>query len=65
MDKNIGRLRVIFEHLKADLSVKDFHSRLSLQKTVYLIQLAGIDLGYRFSWYRHGPYSRELPKQGV
>jgi uncharacterized protein YwgA len=34
--------------------------RLKLQKTVYLLQSCGLNLGYGFSWYRYGPYSQEL-----
>ena len=35
----------------------DFSKRLEFQKTTYLLQEAGADLGYRFGWYLHGPYS--------
>ncbi len=35
----------------------DFTKRLEFQKTGYLLQEAGADLGYRFGWYLHGPYS--------
>ena len=38
--------------------------RKRFQKTVYLIQAFGIDLGYDFNWYVHGPYSPELAKVG-
>lgn len=34
--------------------------RLILQKTIYLLQAYGTQLGYGFSWYTYGPYSREL-----
>jgi hypothetical protein len=34
--------------------------RLKLQKTIYLLQGCGLNLGYGFSWYRYGPYSQEL-----
>jgi uncharacterized protein YwgA len=43
-----------------DLST--FKGRLVLQKTVYLLQSYGINLGYKFSWYIHGPYSPDLTK---
>jgi uncharacterized protein YwgA len=33
---------------------------LNIQKKVYLTQLMGYDLGYRFGWYIRGPYCREL-----
>jgi uncharacterized protein YwgA len=37
-----------------------FSERLNVQKKVYLTQLMGYDLGYRFGWYLRGPYCREL-----
>lgn len=40
--------------------VKGFDNRLILQKRIYLMQLFGIDLGYRYNWYMHGPYSPSL-----
>jgi len=43
-----------------DLSI--FEGRLVLQKTIYLLQSFGLYLGYKFSWYIHGPYCPELTK---
>lgn len=40
----------------------DFNSRLILQKTVYLMQEFGLNIGYSFSWYLHGPYSPNLTR---
>lgn len=37
-----------------------FSERLQIQKKIYLIQILGFDLGYRFGWYLRGPYCREL-----
>ncbi len=34
--------------------------RIKLQKTIYLLQSCGFNLGYGFSWYKYGPYSQEL-----
>lgn len=39
-----------------------FGGRLVLQKTIYLLQSYGLNLGYNFSWYIHGPYSPQLTK---
>jgi uncharacterized protein YwgA len=39
-----------------------FKGRLVLQKTVYLLQSYGLNLGYTFTWYLHGPYSPQLTK---
>jgi len=40
--------------------VSTFDDRLILQKAVYLLQAAGIQLGYRFRWYLKGPYSPDM-----
>jgi uncharacterized protein YwgA len=38
----------------------NFDKRLEIQKKFYLLEEAGADLGYHFSWYIHGPYSTSL-----
>lgn len=39
----------------------DFSKRLKMQKGIYLLQEMGVPVGdYRFSWYKHGPYSQAL-----
>ena len=40
-----------------------FEGRLILQKTVYLLQSHGLYLGYKFSWYVHGPYCPALTRE--
>lgn len=35
-------------------------NRIILQKTIYLLDIAGMGLGYRFSYYIYGPYSSTL-----
>ena len=47
-----------------NFSMDDFAGRLTLQKTVCLLQAFGVDLGYRFGWYLHGPYCKALFKDG-
>jgi len=42
--------------------VRNFQDRLRLQKIVCLLQGLGVPLGYKFSWYFHGPYSRDLAR---
>lgn len=39
---------------------EDFSERLLIQKTAYLLQVFDLNLGYRYTWYLHGPYSKEL-----
>lgn len=43
-----------------EVRVDTFRDRLVVQKKFYLGQLTGLDLGYRFAWYLHGPYCRQL-----
>src|SRR5207253_2671703 len=55
----------IAEALLRYLNVFDsssFTGRLIIQKTVYLLQVFGFALGYRFSWYIYGPYSPDLTR---
>jgi uncharacterized protein YwgA len=46
------------------LSMNQFKDRLIFQKIIYLLQVFGIDFGYKFRWYLYGPYSTELSKDG-
>jgi len=42
-------------------SYGDFTKRLKMQKGIYLLQEMGVPVGdYRFTWYKHGPYSQSL-----
>jgi len=41
-----------------------FNGRLTLQKTIYLLQAFGVYIGYDFSWYLRGPYSPRLARDG-
>lgn len=47
-----------------NFDVSDFEGRLTLQKTVYLLQSFGINLGYKFTWYLHGAYCTALARDG-
>lgn len=42
------------------LEIDTFGARKILQKKIYLLQLTGIDLGYRYNWYLKGPYCPTL-----
>ena len=49
---------LIFQHL--GIHKDNFDDRLIAQKKIYLLQVLGIDLGYHYNWYLHGPYSPSL-----
>jgi len=43
-----------------DIEIDKFDKRKILQKKIYLLQLTGVDLGYRYNWYLQGPYCPAL-----
>ena len=51
---------IVAQKLLGGVHLSTFEGRLSLQKAIYLAQVCGVDLGYRYSWYVHGPYSPDL-----
>ena len=53
-------LKLLMDEIDVPTDLNTFKNRFRLQKKVYLTQLTGFDIGYRFGWYLRGPYSREL-----
>ena len=54
-------LKLILDEIGlGELEIGEFNTRKVLQKKVYLTQLTGVDLGYRYNWYLYGPYSPAL-----
>lgn len=47
------------------VSFDSLPGRIAFQKRIYLLQACGVDLGYRFTWDLHGPYSRGLAVAGA
>lgn len=61
MNKDHILLKLILDEIGlGSLEIGDFNSRKILQKKIYLLQLTGIDLGYRYNWYLYGPYCPAL-----
>lgn len=60
MDKRQIGLKLSLDALGVPPRFDTFASRLVLQKVMYLAQEHGFRLGYHFSWYLRGPYSRQL-----
>jgi hypothetical protein len=44
----------------SDFELEMFSQRFNIQKRIFLIQVMGCDLGYRYAWYIRGPYCRRL-----
>lgn len=57
--RQIG-LKLVLDGLGLPVKLETFDDRLILQKAVYLAQAAGINLGYFYRWYLHGPYCPAL-----
>jgi uncharacterized protein YwgA len=57
--RQIG-LKLVLSELGMKPTMQSFEERLVLQKVVYLAQQMGVTLGYHFSWYLRGPYSKDL-----
>lgn len=62
MDQNYLALKLLLDELNISPEIKTVAERKTLQKAVYLGQAAGVDLGYRYNWYRMGPYSPGLTR---
>ena len=59
-----ARQRLLASVLEAfgDADLRRFDDRLLLQKRIYLLRAAGVDLGHSYSWYLRGPYSPPLTR---
>ena len=62
MDGSLVVLKLFLDELGIDTKIESLNDRKRVQKAVYLGQLSGIDLGYRFGWYLLGPYSTSLAR---
>lgn len=60
IDPKAAWVSVILRELGVPISVSSKGARIAMQKAIYLAQIRGADLGYRFSWYLNGPYSSSL-----
>lgn len=64
MDRQQIGVMLVLDALGVEFDLSCFNDRLIYQKTVYLAQAAGINLGYYYQWYLHGPYCSSLTKDG-
>lgn len=62
MDTKLILLALYLQELGVSENIDNKANRLKLQKAVYLGQAAGVNLGYRYSWYLNGPYSTDLTR---
>lgn len=62
METRLIVLKLLLDALRIPSDIVTVDDRKRVQKAVYLGQIAGVDLGYRFGWYLKGPYSPSLTK---
>ncbi|MBX5446519.1 hypothetical protein [Sphaerobacter sp.] len=62
MDPRLIALELFLTELDIPVKINSLGDRKRVQKAVYLGQLTGVDLGYRFGWYLMGPYSPALTR---
>ena len=62
MDRRLIALKLILDHLETSLDITEFENRKLIQKFLYLVQVGGVDLGYRYNWDKKGPFSPTLAK---
>jgi uncharacterized protein YwgA len=62
MDRQQIGVKLAVDGLNLPFKIDYFMDRLILQKAVYLAQAAGVNLGYFYHWYLHGPYSPSLTR---
>jgi hypothetical protein len=62
MESKLLVLKLFLDTLGIDDRIETVDDRKRVQKAVYLGQLSGIDLGYRYGWYRMGPYCPALTR---
>lgn len=62
VDGSLVVLKLFLGALGIDPKIESLSDRKRVQKAVYIGQLSGIDLGYRFGWYLLGPYSTSLTR---
>lgn len=60
MDQQQIGLKLALDALGEELSLNEFDQRLTLQKAIYLVQAAGVQLGFTYGWNLRGPYSPDL-----
>jgi uncharacterized protein YwgA len=53
----------LLKRIYTSFDMSSFQDRIKLQKTFYLMQEFGLNLGYGFSLYLHGPYCTELTRE--
>lgn len=57
---SVAKLIACLRYLGVSPNMETFPQRKKAQKLAYLLEVFGINIGFRFNWYLHGPYSSDL-----
>lgn len=61
MKQEVVLRKLYYDIFEKEFNYNNFEDRMIMQKTMYIIQKMGFDIGgYSFFWYKHGPYSQAL-----
>ena len=63
LDNDVFTLGLVLKNID-NFDMESFSGRLTLQKTIYMLQAFGLYLGYEFTWYLRGPYCSRLARNG-
>ncbi len=63
-ESDYEKLALVFRGIHAPVEMGSLEERIRVQKITYLAQCYGLDLGYKFSWYIRGPYSKQVTSAG-
>lgn len=62
MQNSERALKLLLDGLGLPAAISTVRDRKTVQKSIYLVQASGVDLGYRYNWYRMGPYAPSLTR---
>jgi len=62
LEPKLVALKLFLDALGIPADIDTVEDRKRVQKAVYLGQISGPNLGYRFNWYHMGPYSPALTR---
>ncbi len=63
LDTNLASIYFLMDKIE-EFNIAGLEERIFFQKAIYLIQVLGVDLRFRYSWYAHGPYCSDLAQCG-
>lgn len=59
---DISKVFALYREIGVTPDTKSFENRIVMQKTICLLKLMGVKMGYQFSMYLRGPYCPALTK---